>query len=189
MHCHVVSYSEGGIKMRNSYAKILIAVIIVLFCAQTSYGDTAFAQNAYLEEEGNDLQPGHSQDTKGILRDSIIRKLNLTDAQKEQLREKREEHKGQTQQMLEYLKAHRQSLKEELEKSDADKNRINNIIMEMKETEGRLLYLRTVGILETKEILTPEQFEKLQSFHQKSGQRRKGMRMNFRQQQTPPDEY
>ena len=102
----------------------------------------------------------------------IMQQLNLTEEQQQQLKTQHEKHKAQIAQMQEYLKEHRQRLKEELESPDADKNRINNIITEMKETEGRLMYLRTMGILETKEILTPEQFEKLQSFHQQVQQQR-----------------
>ena len=106
----------------------------------------------------------------------IMNQLNLTDEQKEKLKANKQEHREEIKQMQGYLKDHRQSLKEELESPDADKNRINNIITEMKETEGKLMYLRTVGILETKEILTPEQFEKLQSFHKQAKQKRKETR-------------
>ena len=181
--------------MKNLYAKIIMATLVAFFCTQASYAQPASGQNAYLEEEGQGFQEGPSGRKNGGGLERIIQQLNLTDEQKEQLREKREEHKGQIQQMAEYLKSQREDLKEELEKSDADKNRINNIIMEMKETEGRLMYLRTVGILETKDILTPEQFEKLRSFHQKAKQQRRSLLMRHRQghgghqEETRPDEY
>jgi Spy/CpxP family protein refolding chaperone len=162
----LVLCSEGGINMGNKITTIISVLVAALMISQVSYAAEAFCQNAHFQEGG-----GRSPGRDGMQR--IIHQLNLSEEQQEQLKAQREKHREHIEQMQGYLKQHRRSLKEELESAAADKNRINNIITEMKETEGRLMYLRTVGILETKEILTPEQFEKLQSFHKRTMQQRR----------------
>jgi Spy/CpxP family protein refolding chaperone len=163
--------------MRNQCAKIILVLVVATFGLKSGYGSEAWCQTADFQE-GQKFQ-GSQQKRPGMQR--IIQQLNLTDEQKEQLKSQRQKHKEQMQTMTQYLKEHRRKLKEELESPDADKNAINNIITEMKETEGRMLYLRTVGILETKEILTPEQFEKLQSLHKNAMQRVQNQKGRFMQ--------
>ena len=158
--------------MKNQTSTIIAVFVAAFFAAQASYAAEAFCQNAYYREGGQDYGGGQrGRGRSGMA--TIMHQLNLTVEQQEQLKAQHEKHRDQIAQMQAYLKQHRQRLKEELESQDADKNRINNIITEMKETEGRLMYLRTVGILKTKEILTPEQFEKLQSFQKQTQQQRK----------------
>jgi Spy/CpxP family protein refolding chaperone len=150
--------------MKNQCAKIIIVLVVATFAVKNGYGAQAWCQTA---------------DRPGMQR--IIQQLKLTDEQKEQLKNQSQKQEEQIQTMTQYLREHRKRLKEELESQDVDRNAINNIITEMKETEGRLLYLRTIGILETKEILTPEQFEKLQSLHKNAMQRMQNQRNRFMQ--------
>lgn len=60
------------------------------------------------------------------------------------------------------MRAQRIELKKELEKPDTDMNKINAVINEIKNLTGQQLELRVNSILATKQILTPEQFKKLQ---------------------------
>ena len=54
-------------------------------------------------------------------------------------------------------------LRHELEKTEANREAINKITKELKELQGVMLDQRVDSVLKMKQLLTPEQFERLQS--------------------------
>ena len=95
-------------------------------------------------------------------RKDISKTLNLTPEQKEQIQQQRSINKQKWAELRDKMRAKRLELKSELGKPDTDMNKINAIINEIKNLTGQQLELRVNSILATKQILTPEQFKKLQ---------------------------
>ena len=63
--------------------------------------------------------------------------------------------------MATQLQTKQKTLKEELEKEEVDRGVISGIIAEISQYHATLLNHRVEGLLAMKEILTPEQFEKV----------------------------
>jgi len=95
-------------------------------------------------------------------RKDIIKSLDLTAEQKEQIEKQHSINAQSWGKLRDELRTKRRELKQELEKPDIDRNRINAIVAGVKVLMGEQLELRVNNILAIKQILTPEQFKKLQ---------------------------
>ena len=78
------------------------------------------------------------------------------------------------------MRAKRLELKQELEKPAVDTNKINTLIADIKTLMGEQLDFRVNNILAMKQILTPEQFKKLQDM--KEGKYKEGKKKEKREQ-------
>jgi len=92
--------------------------------------------------------------------DRVHKKLNLTPEQENQLKAHRESHRKQMQTLREQLKAKRDQIRAELQKSDFNIEEVQKTHGELKALKSQVEDLRLQGILEVREILTPEQFNK-----------------------------
>ena len=101
----------------------------------------------------------------------MFRDLDLTEEQRERLRTRREEKEETYQQAREQLKSLRAALGDELDKPEADQGKTDELVRQITSLQQQMLTERVDSILEMKEILTPEQFEKM-------AQKRKQMREN-----------
>jgi Spy/CpxP family protein refolding chaperone len=90
----------------------------------------------------------------------IQSQLNLTADQEKKLKQNREAHREVMKTLHEALRAQREALGAELEKTSFDMNRVKSIHEELKGIEARMADQRLSGILEVRQILTPEQFKK-----------------------------
>ena len=90
----------------------------------------------------------------------IYSQLNLTDQQKKQLDESRNKYMGQNKALFNQIKEKRALIRQELQRDKLDMNKINQANSELKKIEGQLLDSKLQGMIETKKILTPEQFKK-----------------------------
>ena len=140
--------------MNTKFKRILIlgAIAMLLFSATT-----ACAQGG-----GTKHKQQH--------RDNLIEELALTPEQQAQFEEQRSEHRRQMKETHAALQDKRLQLQAELEKSVSDKNKIDTLAFELKSLQAQLIDLRIDGIVQTKTILTPEQFAK---FKEKVSSRRK----------------
>jgi len=100
---------------------------------------------------------------------NLIQQLNLTAEQQKQLEASKKEHRASTKEIRNALTLKKMELRLELEKEKIDRKKIDGIASEIKRLLGRQIDLKVEGILTMKQILTPEQFEKLQSMKE-SGQ-------------------
>jgi Spy/CpxP family protein refolding chaperone len=136
----------------NTKSKILsyaAAAILVLF----------FTSTASAQWFGRNGEKGQKPDEGGF--ENIARELNLTESQKQQMAQQRTKEKEQGRVLREEMKAVRDELTKELDKDKPDRVRISSIISQMKELIGRRIEQRVEGILSMKQVLTPEQFKKL----------------------------
>lgn len=93
----------------------------------------------------------------------FFKDLNLTPEQKEKIEAERETQKGLRKPVREQLKIKIQALHEELSKSMVDRAVLNGLIADINTLKGQLFSQRIDGVLALKQILTPEQFAKIQA--------------------------
>lgn len=86
--------------------------------------------------------------------------LGLTDDQKKQLKENWQKQREAVQPLFEQMKDNRQALKRELLQANPDMNKIATLQNQLKSIEGQMTDSRLDSLLETKKVLTPEQFSK-----------------------------
>jgi Spy/CpxP family protein refolding chaperone len=84
---------------------------------------------------------------------------------------------GKEKELREALKEKQKELRDELNVYDSDKRRVRGLVSEVKDLQGELIDLRVRSIMDTKEVLTEEQFGKFTAKMKKhKGQR--GRRVN-----------
>ncbi|MFH1655666.1 MAG: periplasmic heavy metal sensor [Candidatus Omnitrophota bacterium] len=152
---------------------LILAGVISLVCFVTS----VFAQPF------EDTPKEFGEERKQAI-ENFTEELELTQEQQEQIKEQRAEKRKQAERIREQLKAKNQELRQELEKEEVDEVKVQVLIAEINDLQAKQLQQRVEGVLKMKEILTPEQHEKLkakmqekkQKMHHKRG---KMMRHNF----------
>jgi Spy/CpxP family protein refolding chaperone len=127
----------------------IIAVISVLF-----FTSIAFAQQS---GQGWGRRTEGGQGRFG----NIVKELKLSPEQQQQIVEQRKKEREQAQQIREKLKATRDELSRQLDKENPDKAKVYSLVSEMKELIGKRIEQKVDRILSLREILTPEQFRKL----------------------------
>ncbi|UCG35272.1 MAG: periplasmic heavy metal sensor [Candidatus Omnitrophota bacterium] len=104
----------------------------------------------------------------------FIEKLGLNEEQQEKLLEQRRQQHAEGKELAEQLKAQRKLLREEFDKLVPDPKALKKISAEIKKVEGQMLDLRINGILATKEILTPQQYQQMKELREEYRQKPKG---------------
>lgn len=122
-------------------------IATILFCA------TAFAEAPKGEEK---------QNRRKALKEELAKELGLTEEQQAQLSETRKANQEVTKGLLESLKTARTALREELEKYDSDPVRVQGLATDVKNIEAKMVDQRIASVSKIKEILTAEQFGKMQ---------------------------
>ena len=105
--------------------------------------------------------------------EKLAKELNLTEEQKTQLKECREARMEKVMSLHDELVQEIKKLRAELEKTETDRRGIARISTRLKIIRGEMFDQRIEGILELKEILTPEQFQQL-------SEKRKASREKFK---------
>jgi len=142
-------------EMKKLLKKLTIYTALAAMVASTSL---AYAMP--MEEEHAGEKSGKGGE-KGEKFQAIMEKLDLTQEQKDQLKEHREARQEETKELKEELKANRKTLHEELKKYDSDRGVIAATLSKVNDLQGKLMQEKTESFLQMKEILTPEQFQKM----------------------------
>lgn len=141
--------------------KKLVAVIAVAVIALSP-------ALVYAERAGEQCEAGDKAGKEG--RSGFYKDLGLTPQQTAELKARREANAGKAKEVREALKAKRAELKAEIEKPTVDRARITTLTTDIKNLTGQMIDQRVNSILAMKEILTPEQFAKMQAKkHAKKG--------------------
>lgn len=127
-----------------------VGVVAVLFLGSTAYaqpfGDVPKRAMRHREERMKNLN----------------KELELTAEQQGQIKKQRNEQRKKNKQLGDKLRVKKTQLREELEKQDIDKSKVSGLVAEIKTLLGNQLEQRVENVLSMKEMLTPEQFKKLQ---------------------------
>jgi len=102
---------------------------------------------------------------------SISDELGLTKEQKEKLKDQRFKEQYNKTEIRNNIKLKELALRHELEKSTVNMDAVNGIVNELKELQGKKIDQRVQAILNMKQLLTEEQFEKLLAVNQRCMQR------------------
>lgn len=135
----------------------IVAILVVAGLAGA--GPLAYAQN-----KGEN--PGEGKGYKHRGPDEFFKELNLTAEQKEKLKAQREAKKADFKALHEQMKTKMQALHEEISKPGTTRADVNGLVNEVNALKGQMFSQMTDGIFAMKEVLTPEQFAKMQAKHQ-----------------------
>lgn len=136
-------------KKRN---QIIMGIVVV---------STLIAGSAYAEDPA--ACPGGKDKTcYKDKKEAVMSQLNLTAEQDKLLKDSKTAHRAEMEQLVKALKEKRQELKDALAKPGVTKEQVDPIASQIKSMQAEMVDRRVDGILKVKEILTPEQFQKLQ---------------------------
>ena len=136
---------------QQHYIFFIVVVITLIFSSTI---------NAYSADhfEGGD---GESKKVKWEQKISkIYQQLGLTPEQDKQLKDHRDRHRSQMETLHKEIEAKREQIGEELQKTDFDIRKVQQIHGDLKSLKARMEDNRLEGILEVRKILTPDQFSK-----------------------------
>ena len=119
---------------------------------------------------------GKGPEQMGKLFEEHIQMLNLTPEQTEQIKKQHDENRNSMRELRRALKAKNRELREELDKQDTDKKKLESTVSELKSLEAQRIDQKVKGILHMKETLTPEQFQELHSLRAEHMKNRRGLR-------------
>jgi len=127
--------------------------------------------------------PVHAQDQEGRKFDKkdweekvnkMYDKLDLSEEQRQALKKNKEGHRDEMQSLREEIKAKRESLQAEMQKADFNADKVKSINEEIKALQNKMSDQRLEGVLEVREILTPEQFSKFNELKESHHENWKG---------------
>ena len=117
---------------------------------------------------------GDCKDCKKAMHDKMIKDLNLTPAQADQMKAHRKAQMDQMQQLHKSMQSTQEALRVELDKPNTDMAALEKLTGDLKSIEAKKIDLRTQGILDVKKILAPEQFCKMCEKMKKDFKKMKG---------------
>jgi Spy/CpxP family protein refolding chaperone len=153
-------------KMKIGLKQTVTCLGLILALASAS---AAAGQDESAQKEGR----------AGKMANKIVSELNLTPEQSEEIKGQRSEHRRIKKELGQSLREKQKELKAELEKEVSDRKELERISKDIKRLQGERVDHRIEGVLQMKEILTPEQYRK---FHQRTRPqgRKRGRRMNHK---------
>jgi Spy/CpxP family protein refolding chaperone len=143
---------KGVNKMKKTRLR-LMSVLAVAGIATVLFCTTALAEAPKGEETKNHRK---------ALKEELAKELGLTEEQQAQLSETRKANQATVKDLLESLKTARTALREELEKYDSDAAKVQSLATEVKTIEAKMVDQRIASVSKIKEVLTAEQFGKMQ---------------------------
>ncbi len=141
--------------MENRLTKAMAILMVV--------GLMASGPMAYAESEGDNSEGG-----KGFKQGEgkeFFKELNLTPEQKEKLKAQREAKREINQALREQLKTKTQALHEAVAQPGTKQADVTGLIADVNSLKGQMFSQNIDGVFAMKEILTPEQFAKMQEKH------------------------
>lgn len=139
--------------MKTISKSVMMAVVLVLgiLCAVNSYAGDNYDKSP--------MRDRHGIDKAG--KEELFKGLDLTTEQRDKLKAHREKTKGEMKAIHEQMREKKLALKTELDKQIIDKAKIADIATQLKTLSAQMVDQRINSILSLKEILTPEQFQKM----------------------------
>ena len=154
--------------MKNYITKcvwIMVMFIVTLAVPAFAQGphDGAGKNNEWRQREESRMQ-------------TLFKDLNLTDEQRKLLENNKAKNREIMESLRKSMEEYREQMKQLLQNEPLDMGKINQLQVQIKETQGKILDHRLEGILEVHKILTPDQFKK---FSQEMQKERKQFRKRF----------
>jgi Spy/CpxP family protein refolding chaperone len=129
----------------------------------TVVGLMAAGPVAYATAEGDDSASGKGYQCPAGK--NFMKELNLTPEQTEKLKAQREAKQASHKAMREQMKVKMQALHEAIAKPGATRASVDGLVGEVNALKGQMFSQKIDGLFAMKEILTSEQFAKMQEKH------------------------
>ena len=156
--------------------KIMKLMAVLMAAGLMAAGPVAYAES---QEKGPEADPGihepgpgdegpeggpgfHHRGGPG----EFFKDLNLTPEQKTKLKAQRESKKESMRALREQMKAKMQALHDEISKPGSKRADVDALLSEVNALKGQMFSNMIDGVFAMKEVLTPEQFAKMQAKHQ-----------------------
>ena len=164
--------------MKNKMAQWMVVLIVTGLMVA---GPVAYAEP---QEESSFGDPGmhdagpSEMDAKGEPRwhrrnpEEFFRGLDLSPEQKEKLKAQREGKKESIREIQKQMKTKMQALHEAISKPDSKRADVDGLLNEVNTLKGQMLAEMIDGVFAMKEVLTPEQFAKMQAKHKEFGEKK-----------------
>lgn len=110
----------------------------------------------------------------------IMEKLGLTQDQSDKLSQNRRTQHNEMEALRFSIKEKKIRLKQALEKPGATAASVAPLASELKDLQAKMVDLRISGVLKVKEILTPEQFQKLEEMKDRADKKRMKKMKHYR---------
>ncbi len=141
------------VKMKNKLAKIMTVLTVV--------GLMAAGPVAYAESEGNNPENGKGDQRGGV--PGFLEELNLTPEQREKFMAQQDPAKMESNKArMEQLNTKMDALNAAVAKPGTTQKDVSKLIAEVGALQAQMLSQRMERLFAMKEILTPEQFAKMQ---------------------------
>jgi Spy/CpxP family protein refolding chaperone len=131
---------------------------MIVFISTVAFSGTALARGSEKAHEKD-----HGKDELAIEKQFSVeklKKLDLSKEQREKLKDLREAHKGDTEKLREELRQAKKAFKEAL-RSNGSKEDVMKSFEAVAQKKAELGRARISGLLEAREVLTPDQRAKL----------------------------
>ncbi|MFA6078732.1 MAG: Spy/CpxP family protein refolding chaperone [Candidatus Omnitrophota bacterium] len=140
--------------MKTNIKTVIAVIVIATFVAGTAFAGPSCGF------------PGQG-DKHSRAKDSIVRELNLSTDQQNRLDQERTAHREAMETLRSALKEKKDVLRDAMNKPDVTREQVEPLLTEIKKLQSDMADKRVDGIFAVKEILSPEQFAKLQSKKEK----------------------
>jgi Spy/CpxP family protein refolding chaperone len=139
--------------------KRILKSLIIMAVGVMIVVPTVFAQpHGKMDECDMDRSIGHHSQSA----DKVLKELNLTEEQKDRLKQNRNaQHEKMKDLRTQLIKKHAE-LKDKLSNPDVQRASVEPIATELKDLQAKIMDCRLDGVFAVKEILTPEQYAKFQ---------------------------
>jgi Spy/CpxP family protein refolding chaperone len=134
---------------------------IVKMLVVTVIAGALMAGGVYANDAGRSCDDREKK--HGEMFDKMTKELNLTADQQAKLKANKEANRAKMQTLREAMKANRAKFREAVKQPGATRASVEPLVTEMKALQGQMADQMVDGIFAAKEVLTPEQFEKMQS--------------------------
>jgi Spy/CpxP family protein refolding chaperone len=142
--------------MKNALKKLIAVGVVALMAASPL---------AYAEPQGGG-PGGDGPGYEGAEPKGFFKELNLTQEQKDKLKAQRESKREANKALREQLKTKMQALHQEIAKPGTKEADVAGLVAEVNSLKAQMFSQMIDGVFAMKEILTPEQFAKMQAKHQ-----------------------
>lgn len=141
---------------------VYLSVALMFLAASTAYAMPGF-DGSQRGEKGPGFEGDEAKNGKGPEKhfQDMTEQLDLSKEQKEQLKTHYDQQKVRMKETGEALKTSRKALRDEMQNYNSDESTIKNTTAELKALQAQMLDQKVDGFLAMREILTPEQFQKM----------------------------
>lgn len=141
--------------------------VVLLLCSGAVY-----AADAVKTEAPATMPAQHGREK---MMNDMDDKLGLTADQRTKMKTLRDEMRAKQESLREQVKEKRGALRQELDSTNPDRNKANALVNEITSIETQLAQNHVDQVFKVREILTPEQFQRMREFHEKNKGKHKGM--------------